>query len=190
MPIDIKIDTAQFVAIESRIRDQANSTLASSALKAEVGDFAVERIKYQARIGAPFNNTGAFPNLADSTIKHRGYLAKYNPPHSTYGQDFSNLTLTGEFLESLTWLNEGDAILRLAFTGMHSFYKGAKGQRISKTIMNDTLAQYLGLKGFKVFDSSLDNNSQFISRIKSICLGYIRRGLKISNRLAASDGQD
>lgn len=187
MPIDIKIDSAQFIDIEQRIRDQANIVLASPDLKAEIGDYAVEAIKYQARVGSPYNSTGSFPSLADSTVKQRRYLAKYNQPHATYGEDFSNLTLTGEFLESLTWLDQGDTLLAIAFQGMHSVYVGAKGQRISKTIMNDTLAQYLAAKGFRPFDMSLEMNQQFVSRIKTICLRYIRRGLNISNQVAAAD---
>jgi hypothetical protein len=187
MPIDIKIDSAEFINIEQRIRDRANIVLASSDLKAEVGDFAVEAIKYKARVGKPYNSGGSFPDLADATVKQRRYLAKYNTPHATYGEDFSNLTLTGEFLESLAWLDEGDTLLSIAFTGMHSVYKGAKGQRISKTIMNDTLAQYLAAKGFRVFDMSLDINAQFVKRIKTICLRYIRRGLRISNQVADYD---
>lgn len=185
MPIDIKIDTEKFLQIEPQLRDAAKEILSNDSLKQEVGDYAVERVKYQARIGAPYNATDSFPDLKDSTIKNREYLGRYNPPHSTFSPEFSNLTITGEFLDSLTAIQEGDTILRLAFTGMHNVYKGAKGQRISKTIMNDTLAKYLSEKGFNVFDNTLRNKSQFINRIKTICQAYIRRGLKVRNKLGS-----
>ncbi len=190
MALEINIDTAKFVEIEKRINAQAKIALAGGDLKQEVGDFAVERIKYQARTTKPFNESGSFPALKDSTIKNRTYLAKYNPTHDTFAVDRSNLTITGEFLESLTWIDEGDTLLRLAFTGMHKFYVGAKGQRISKTIMNSTLAEYLAQKGFKPFDLSLEVNKQFITRIKTICQRYIRRALNISNSVADFDSQD
>jgi hypothetical protein len=190
MAIDIKIDTAQFTKIEQHIRETAKEILGGSDLKKEVGDFAVERVKYQARISKPTNVTGAFPDLKPSTIKNRFYLATYNKVHPTFEDERSNLTITGEFLDSLTWLDKGDTLLQLAFTGMHKPYVGAKGQRISKTIMNETLAKYLAQKGFNVFDMSLQQNKIFISRIKTICLRYIRRGLRIGNRVAEYDGQD
>lgn len=186
MPFEIKIDSAQFVAIEKRLREDANQVLAGSALKQEVGDFAVERIKYQARTGKPYNSDGTFPNLKDSTIKNREYLAKYNPPHATYASDFSNLTLTGELLESLNWSDEGDTLLKLSFDGNHTPYKSAHGTMNRDALLNATLVEYLAAKGFRVFDKSLQNNRQFISRIKTICLGYIRRGLRIRSQLGAN----
>jgi hypothetical protein len=183
MPIEIKIDSAQFTKVESQLREAATDILSGSALKKEVGDFAVERLKFQARTGKPFNDRKEFPLLHDSTIDKRIYLAKYNKTHPTYEDGFSNVTLTGEFLDSLGWRDEGGsgAFLSLAFTGMHKFYVGAKGQRISKPLGNDTLAKYLAAKGFKVFDDSLQTNKQFIGRIKTICMRYIRRGLRIRN---------
>lgn len=183
MPLDIKIDLSQFTKIEDRIRSQAEVVLANPDLKKEVGDFAVERLRYQARTGSPYNAARDLPLLRDSTILHRTYLAKYNPTHPTFEEGFSNLTITGELLDSLTWIDQGNTLLKLAFTGMHKPYKGVNGKRISKTIMNETIARYLAEKGFKVFDISLESNKQFVSRIKTICLRYIRRGLRIRNRL-------
>ncbi len=188
--ISVKIDTAEFTKIEDRIRSAAKSILAGSDLKKEVGEFAVERIKYQARVGKPLNTFNFFPTLAPSSVSHRRYLAKYNEPHPTFKDERSNLTITGEFLESLTWYDEGDTLLRLGFQGMHKAYKGAKGQRISKPIMNATLHKYLSELGFYVFDTSLRDNKTFVSRIKTICLRYIRRGLRIRNRIAEQDSSD
>lgn len=185
--LNVTIDTSKLTEMETWVRDTAKQILSGSELKKEVGEFAVERLKYQGRTGKPFNSSDNFPELKPSTVRHRKYLAKYNPTHPVYSEDFSNLTITGEFWDSLTWLDEGDTLLKLAFTGVHKVYLGAKGQRISKPIMNDTLAKYLVEKGFMPFDKSLSTNKQFISRIKNICLGYIRRGLKIRNKVAAQD---
>ncbi len=187
MSISIKIDTAAFAKVESNIIARAKIVLGGSDLKKEVGDFAVERLKYQARIGKPFNNANYFPTLAPSTVANRQYLARHNVTHDVFSAERSNLTITGEFLDSLTWIDEGDAKLRLAFTGMHRHYLGAKGQRIGKTIMNETLAGYLKEWGFNVFDFSLATNTVFINRIKTICLRYIRRGLRIANRVSEAD---
>lgn len=187
MPFDIKIDPAQFAKIEKRIRDDANEILSGSALKQEVGEFAVERIKYQARIGKPLNSDGTFPLLRDATIMNRIRLAKYNKVHPTYEDGFSNLTLTGELLESLNWTDSGETSLTLKFVGNHSPYKSAKGVIERDDLPNATLVEYLAAKGFVVFDKSLQSNRQFISRIKTICLRYIRRGLRIRSKLGADD---
>lgn len=185
--ISVKIDSAQFTQIEAQIRTAAKEILSSPALKKEIGEFAVERLKYQARTGKPFNETDNFPSLKESTIRHRKYLARHNTTHETYGASRSNLTITGELLDSLRWRDEGDTLVKVEFSGMHKPYVGAKGQRISKTIMNETLAKYLEAKGFKVFDTfALKVNAKFIGRIKTICLRYIRRGLRIRNALRES----
>lgn len=183
MPFEISIDTKQFVEIEKKLRDSAAQILSGGDLKEEVGDFAVERIKYQARIGEPYNSSGSFPELKDSTRKNRRYLAKYNPTHPVFDVDFSNLTITGDLLESLTWVDEGDCLLKLQFEGEHSAYLGKRGQPVSEPIDNATLVEYLAAKGFFIFDLSLKNNAEFINRIKNIALGYIRRGLRVQSKL-------
>ena len=187
MPLEIKIDTSKIAEMEQNIIKSATEILAGDALKFEVGKFAVDRIKYQARIGQPLNSSGSFPALKDSTVRNRRYLAKYNSTHSTFSPDLSNVTILGALLDSLTWESLGNTILRLKFVGDHPIYKGARGPFNTLPVPNAKVAEYLAEKGFKIFDSSLANNQQFVSRIKTICLRYIRRGLRIRNRLSESE---
>lgn len=188
MSFEVKIDMAKFDAIEAGIKEKCEMILSGTELKREVGEFAVERIKYQVRVGVPWNMNGSFPDLKDSTIKNRRYLAQYNKTHATYAEQRANLTLTGELMDSLTWVDEGNTLLKLQFEGTHKPYNSKHGPMKGKPVDNAKLAEWLAAKGFKVFDSSLANNKQFVSRIKTICLRYIRRGLRISNRLDASEG--
>lgn len=187
MPFDIKIDSAKFKEIEADVISKAKDILAGAALKQEIGEFAVERLKYQARTGAPFNVDKSLPLLKESTIRNRMYLAKYNTTQATFEDGLSNLTITGQLLDSLTWEDIGDTLLSLKFVGVHPAYNGRNGPIKSKLVDNAKLVEYLAAKGFKVFDSSLATNKQFISRIKTICLRYIRRGLRIQNRLDESE---
>lgn len=184
MPFEIKIDSQKFLAIEDKLRKDVNDILGGGALKKEIAEYAIGAIQYQARIGKPYNQDGSFPALKDSTISKRKYLAKYNQTHGTFDPERSNLTIIGAFLDSLNWRDAGNCIVRLFFDGSHPRYQGAKGQ-IGSEVENATLAEYLAEKGFKVFDASLKTNKQFVSRIKSICLGYIRRGLKVRSKLGA-----
>ena len=46
-------------------------------------------------------DNGVKPSLASSTIKQRKYLSKHNSTHPQYSASKSNMTLTGQLLDSL-----------------------------------------------------------------------------------------
>jgi hypothetical protein len=52
-------------------------------------------------IAKEVRNNGVRPSLASSTVKQRKYLAKHNSTHESYGPVRSNMTFTGQLLDSL-----------------------------------------------------------------------------------------
>lgn len=172
------------LTLEKKFRDQMEKVLSSDAFLKEVGQFAVERIAYQARTSKPTNDSASFPSLKASTIKSRKQIAKHNPTHQAYEPARSNLTITGQFLNSLKYALVKAGVIKIGFEGMHNGYALANGGRTEK-ISNERLRGYLAEKGFVVFDKSLNDNKTFKARIKSIALRYVRRGLAVSRRLRA-----
>lgn len=182
MVISFKIkDQKVFAKLESTIKDKMEKVLASEPMLNEVGEMVTERIRYQARISKPLNNQDSFPKLKSSTIKTREYLSQYNDTHETFDASRSNLTITGQLLDSLKHSIKSAGVIVIAFTGMHRGYKTRTGH--GEDIQNARLARYLSEIGFDVFDSSIKDNKKIKARIKSIVLRYLRRGLEVSRRL-------
>jgi hypothetical protein len=184
MGFKVNFNSRQFVDIEAKFRKDIKETLSQPAVMREIGQFLVERIRYQVRTESPLNSDSALPPLRPATVKHRRYLEKYNDTHATYETNRSNLTITGKFLDALTYLVKGPGLLDVFFAGRHPQYKGKGGKKIGKEVENADLVKWLAKKGFKVFDRAINENRTIKQRIRSIALRYIRRGLKVRNKLA------
>lgn len=172
-----KIAPGRVQALENKFRaDMKKHVLDNAELGREVGQMLVDRLKYQARSKKPMNETGSFPNLKPATIKNREYLEKYNETHPAYSTKRANLTITGAFLESLTFKFLGRGKLEIFFQGKHPRYNGKNGP-IGKEVSNQDLYGWLREKGFPTFDESIQQNKTLRQRIRGIVLSFIRRGL-------------
>lgn len=171
--------------LEAKVKKDVKEILASKELLSEVGQMTVERLRFQARTEKPFNEDKSLPLLKESTIRNREYLAKYNKTHPVFDAGLSNLTITGAFLDSLTYQVKGPGLIDVYFTGTHPGYRGKNGPigRGSRP-KNQDIFKWLTEKGFVVFDSSLQENKVFKNRVRSIVLRYIRRGLKVRSELS------
>jgi hypothetical protein len=178
----VNFNSDQFAKIEAKFRDDIQAILSNTDIMKDVGEFMVDRVKYQARIAKPFNADGSFPDLKDSTVANRRYLAKFNEVDATFSPTRSNLTITGQFLNSLTYLVQGPGLVQILYDGIHTGYMSGKG-RVGKSVANSDLVKWLSDKGFNVMDRSLADNQTVKRRVAAIALGYIRRGLKVQNRL-------
>ncbi len=177
----VKFDSAQFQRIEAKFKKDIQEVLAQPAVMNEIGEFMVERVRYQARTEKPFSEDASFPDLKTASISNRKYLAKYNQTHDTYEAERANVTITGKFLDSLTYVVTGPGKLVMQYAGMHPGYKTKTGH--TKPVKQTDLAKWLAKLGFKVMDRSISTNQTIKARIKSIALRYVRRGLKVKNRL-------
>lgn len=175
-----------FLRLNQKVIRDVNEILKGTELLNEVGEFATDRIRYQARVTKPFNNSGDFPDLQPTTITNRRYLAKYNQTHATYQDNRSNLTITGQLLGSLKHFIRGTGLIEINFDGNHTGYKTGSGR--TKSLPNKKIAEYLREKkpnSFVAFDgNSLNNNKTFKARISSIVRRFIRRGLSVRRRLS------
>lgn len=176
-----KVKPETIRAVSEEIKKSFDNVVNSKELLGEVGDFSVERIKYQARIGKPINETNDFKALESSSIRSRQYLAKHNETHDAYKDRRSNLTLTGKLLDSLRYSIKGPGLLELFFFGNHPGYK--TGGKDTESESNSQIIKWLSKKGFVVFDKSLNTNNKFKSRIKTIVLRYLRRAIAVRRKL-------
>lgn len=170
--------------LEAKVKADVKEIIASPAVMHEVGQMTVQRLRFQARTEKPFSYSGSLPPLKPATIAHRKYLAKYNKTHAVFEPNTSNLTITGKFLDSLTYMVKGPGLIEVFFDGFHPGYRGKSGPiKQNPPPKNQDIFKWLTDLGFVVFDNSLQENRVFKKRVRSIVLRYIRRGLKVRSQL-------
>lgn len=100
-----------------------------------------------------------FKSLDPKTVKRRKRLATVNKTSSNYSPARSNVTFTGELLDSINAkFKKFKKLGRITIfaKGTHSPYKLIKGGR-TKSVKNQKIIQGLEAKGFKVLDISKKN---------------------------------
>ena len=172
---NITFDTKKAIA---KFKQDFDKSLDSKAMQKEVGEFLVDRIVKQARSRKPMNKSRTLPNLSDKWKTRRGKLSKVNPTHKTYSKNRSNITFTGELLDSITYKFKKKDGFTFFLKGKHKGYKGLKGKR-GKSVKNSEIAKGLAELGY-IFMSKIDDKG--IERIKKIYIRHLRRILNKKQR--------
>lgn len=163
--------------LASQVVRRINGVIDSEGLKQEIGLFSTDRIRFQARTGKPLNDTKSFPSLAERTKIRREYLARFNNTDATFEAGRSNITFTGQFLDSLSFerLRRG---IRLLFKGGHKPYQGPNG-RVGRAILNSKLDVFLRERGFDAFTAAgIRRDPKFSRQINNIVRRFLRRKLR------------
>lgn len=149
----VKVKFKNLKKVQDSIREAFSEVVHSPTLLKKVGEEVVSYTKIKSRSGFSLGSGGnRFPALADSTVGRRRALAKVNETHRAYSAARSNLTFTGQLIDSIKVLNvqASKAIVEIGPTGKRRKLKGVRG------------------KPLKVSDA---NNSEVYSRLKE--LGFL-----------------
>lgn len=171
-------------AIRAEIESDIKKILGQDELSNLVGGTVTERIKLNAKSGKPLNNTGTFPSLAESTIENRVRLSKLNNTASVYSPKRSNLSFTGQLLESLSFkrIQSRAFLIEIFFDKDRTPYK--TGQKSTaklgeKNKTNKALAKTLDEIGFTVFSKDgIEKNRALIRRVVNEVQSFIRKKLR------------
>lgn len=158
---------------------RAKRLQASKAVREEIAEFSVDRMKRMARSGKSISMQASFPGLKEATISFRKSLAKYNKTHSLFKASRSNLTIVGELIDSLKYKITGQKI-EIKPTGTHKPYNTRPGKKrggwdSAKSVANIDIAKRLADQG-RVF-VGLDSVAK--DRIKRIIDKHIKRISKL-----------
>ena len=175
----IKFNRDTINKAEGDIKDKLKKLFSEPALLSEVAEVAIKDIKFQAKRGKNPITGGSFIPLSKKWIEQRGRIDDVTPTDEAYRQNRSNITLTGQLLNSLSKriVNKArSTAIWIYFAGMHKPYKvkGRNGQLrdVGKPISNDKLSGYVNeLRPFFYLRESL------LPRLKSVVIRYIRRKL-------------
>lgn len=118
----VKFDQKALDKSESDVKELFKKVINSKALLKEVGDTVITDIKFQTKRGKSIpKDLQPFKPLSKSWRKEREKLSKYNKTSEVYSKNRSNLSFTGQLLDSLTYVANAGKIL-LKFTGIHKAY--------------------------------------------------------------------
>ena len=171
----IKLDRK---ALQQEVVREIGKVTDNEDLKRDIGIFATGRIRLQARTGKPLNDTGDFPSLRDATKKQREYLEQFNSTDPAYKKDRSNLTFTGQLLNSLGFFSVKDGI-QLFYRDKRKVYKTGPSSRQRKVPTNGELALFLQTLGYFIFTKEgLEEDQKFNRQITQIVRRFIRRKLR------------
>jgi hypothetical protein len=175
----VKFDPNSINSAEKKIKDGFKKVIESKQMLNEVGTLIVKDIQFQTRRGYSIPQDRKFKPLTQKWINKRSRIAQADSVHETFKSNRSNLTLTGQLLDSLKHRILGAGKLLLEFTGVHRPYKirTRKGiGKIGKQIPNEELAKYVSQ--VRPFVGVRD---KIKIRIKNVVVAYIRRSAKVLN---------
>lgn len=174
--VNIKFDSAK---ITQRVRDIFDKVASNKDLQNQIGEFVVERIKAEARREQPVNKGRSFPGLKQATIANRRRLGKLNTTQKTFKAERSNLTLTGQLIDAVTFEGKNKTIRIFVEATKRIGYKTSKKSKESNPPDNAKLDSFLRAKGFKLFTAQGVKEFEPIpKRVKALTLRFLRRALK------------
>jgi hypothetical protein len=110
----------------AKIRSFGKEIEYKKEMKKEIGDFVVDRIQRVTRSGKDPGRK-SFKSLKKSTKMMRKSIAKYNKTHPLFKVPRSNLTITGQLVDSVSYVFKGK-VIDIRPRGIHSAYKGKPGK--------------------------------------------------------------
>lgn len=118
----VKFKSISIDRVETSVRDKVNSIIGEAALLNEVGDTIIKDIQFQTRRGVSPKTGERFKPTKKSWREKREKIAEATNTHEAYSKNRSNLTLTGQLLDSLRKTITGRAV-KIYFAGFHLPYK-------------------------------------------------------------------
>jgi len=173
--VNIKFNKAR---LQADLVKRIEKAMDAEPLKQEIGIFATDRIRFEARRGQPLNSERSFPKLKSLTVENREYLEKFNKTHRVFSPSRSNVSLTGQFLNSLGFQRIRFGV-ELLFLGSRKPYRTGPNSVEKNPPTNAELAGHLSALGFKVFTKKgIESDRKFQNNIVRIVRKFLRSSLK------------
>lgn len=175
----LKLNRKSLDRIEADTKARLNRVLSNKEMLGEVGDMAIDMIRQNTRKGTSTVTDQKFAPLSKPWIKTRDRIASSQGTHPTYAKKRSNLTLSGQLLDSMKRSVVG-RMVTIFFDGTHIPYRIQTRNgisRVGKLIKNSRLAQYVAEQGRPFFGFSKAFESKLLAQVKRVVIRYIRRNL-------------
>jgi len=165
----VSIENAALVA--RKVNEIFDDLLEDKKFLKKVGNVVVKDIKAQARLGEL-----KLPALANSTRRSRDYLAQFNTTSRFYAVDKSNVTFTGQLIDSIkSKIVDGKIVI--SPTGSREPYITASGVfKVGPD--NKEVGSFLKKKGFEFLVVTKETKDKVSTQV----LRQIRRAIRAFNK--------
>lgn len=163
-------------AQEKRFRKFIEGVKRQDRWKDDAAELAIKNIQIETRKQKFIKDGSSQPAIGEPWKERKRELAKYNTKGKSYSPNKSNLTFTGQLLESLQRAKHKTKVI-IEPTGTREPYRDKNGVIKSKKLTNKKLAGYLKEQG-RYF---LGYNDKLKKAVKKKLLEHIRRNLKDFN---------
>jgi hypothetical protein len=122
----LKFNKQSLRMLESDTKARINRVISNKELLNEVGTLAVETLKFTARKGISPETGSRFNGLSKEWKDEREKIAEATPTHPAYSKSRSNLTLTGQLMDSIrhsSAVTYRSIIIRIFLAGTHKPYR-------------------------------------------------------------------
>ena len=179
MSISVKLNEKSLKDVEDLIKKAFNNVIRNKKMLTEIGEDVTKDIQFQTRAGNSIPNNEKLAPLKKSWILIRKRIAESQGTHQAYREKRSNLTLSGQLLNSLKAKVKGPGSVEVAPTGLRSRYKikrkdGKGTYQLGKLITNQKLSEYVSKKR-----PYLGVRPIMKERIRRTVIGYIRRSSSV-----------
>jgi hypothetical protein len=118
--VKVTVNLKSLKNTEKYIKDSIDRALKETDVLAEIGELVRKDVVFQSRKGKFDPNTPEW-------IKTRKAIAAADSTHPTYAPNRSNITLSGQLLDSFTaFVNKAKRLITLEFIGQHFPYRAAR----------------------------------------------------------------
>lgn len=163
--------------VKSSIKKTFDNIKGNERMLLDIGEKTVELTKAFNRAGKSPNGN-RHPSNSNRWEERKMELTKHNNPSEFYRPYLSNVTFTGQLLESikLIKINRNDGSVTIDATGKHDPYKDMDGKPMKpkKELTNKKLVEYLADLGRNIFGI----NKQMENVINKIVRKYINEEIK------------
>lgn len=183
MSFTFKINEQSLRNVEKSVRTAFDKVIANQNMLNEIGTTITTDVVEQTRTkdrSIPLKSE--LKLLKESWIFRKKRLADFNQTDPEYQEGRSNLTFTGQLLNSFKHRIIGRGELELSFEGDHEGYKTPSG-KTTKTIPNEKLAKYVADAG-RPF---VGIRPAMRTRVNRIVTKYIKRALIVARLLKQID---
>lgn len=142
----VRVRVKPTARLQKSVRRNLKKVLQSRSLLEGIGALVLKATKGFSRQGKEPGSLDSFKALdKDTTVPHRKYLAKHNQTSDVFSPGRSNLSLTGQLLESLrVKISRPKSQIFVQPSGTRRPYKGKNGPIKQSITSNKKLAEILG----------------------------------------------
>lgn len=197
----LKFSKKSIAEVEGDVRTKLTRIISDKGLLTDIGNTVIQDIKRETRRGRNGETGEKFKPLSKSWKKTRGEIESRAPEitHPAFSKNRSNLTLSGQLLDSLKIVLISKASVVINFVGTHTAYKipylksFTRRRKKTKSTRGGIETVTTNRSGYRTIGKDLQNEElaehvqetrpfmqirpKLINQLKTLVIRFIRRNI-------------